>query len=194
MWDTVVHCATLWDTAFRITLQTCHTPSTSSNVYLTPEHHRWTLPEAVRRFPPPVGHHPLEGGVFEEHEQDTDEDSDDQEEVETGVLVEAHRRRLALQLAVVQVLVTLAPPEEHVSKVVREPTLVVLQDLPGQNFLQNFENQIIKISFRRTSGFVVKGSGVLIGLGFDKKERANLLWPLVLTRKGDKLFFSNGQN
>jgi hypothetical protein len=32
--------------------------------YLTPEHHGDALPEALSGLLPPVGHHPLEGGVL----------------------------------------------------------------------------------------------------------------------------------
>jgi len=66
------------------------------STHLAPEHHRRTLPEALVWLASPVADHPLEDGVFSEHEQDTDEDADDEQQIEAGVLVEVHRRRLAL--------------------------------------------------------------------------------------------------
>ena len=60
------------------------------SLYLAPEHHRRTLPEALVGLAAPVAHHPLEDGVFGEHEQYADDDSDDQEKVESSVLVEVH--------------------------------------------------------------------------------------------------------
>jgi len=45
-------------------------------VYLAPEHHRRTLPEALAGLATPVTHHPLKDGVLGEHEQDADDDAD----------------------------------------------------------------------------------------------------------------------
>jgi len=47
------------------------------SVYLAPEHHRRTLPEALVGLATPVTHHPLKDGVFGEHEQDADDDAND---------------------------------------------------------------------------------------------------------------------
>lgn len=95
--------------------------------YLTPKHHGVALPEARVGLLSPVGHEPLEGGVFEEHEQDADEDPDDEQQVEPGVLLEHHLGRLALQLVVVVVVVALGAAEVEVLQVLDEPALVVLQ-------------------------------------------------------------------
>jgi len=72
----------------------------TSGAYLAPEHHRRTLPEALVGFAAPVADHPLEDGVLGKHEHDADDDADDEQQVETGVLVEVQRRRLALQVTV----------------------------------------------------------------------------------------------
>ena len=100
----------------------------TTSPYLAPEHHRRTLPEALVRLASPVAHHPLENGVLGEHEQDADDDADDEQQVEPGVLVEVHRRRLALQLAVGRVVRAPASLEEQVAHVFREPAVMVLQD------------------------------------------------------------------
>ena len=62
------------------------------------------------RLGSPVGHKPLEGGMFEEHEENTNKDADNQQQIETSVLTKMHPFSLALQLAVVSVVVTLASP------------------------------------------------------------------------------------
>lgn len=82
--------------------------------HLTPKHHRRAFPEADGWLSSPVGHHPLEGGMFQKHEEDADEDPDEQQEVEPGMLVELHRGGLSLQLTVVRVVVALAASEEEV--------------------------------------------------------------------------------
>jgi len=106
--------------------------SLSCSLYLAPEHHRWTLPEALVGFAAPVAHHPLEDGVFGEHEQNADDDADDEQKVETGVLVEVHRRSLALQLAVGGLIRAPASLEEQVAQVVCEPAVVVVEQLLRQ--------------------------------------------------------------
>jgi len=65
-------------------------------VYLAPEHHGWTLPEALAGLASPVADEPLEDGVLGEHENDADDNADDQQKIESSVLVEVHGIRLSL--------------------------------------------------------------------------------------------------
>jgi len=104
----------------------------SASTYLAPEHHRRTLPEALVGFASPVANHPLEGGVLGEHEQDADDDADDKEKVESGVLVEVHRLRFALQLPAAGLVGAPVPLEVLIAQVVHEAAVLVLQYHPRQ--------------------------------------------------------------
>jgi len=70
--------------------------------------------------------------VLGEHEQNTDDDADDEQQIEAGVLREVHRRRLALQLAVVGMIRAPAALEEQLSQVIDETAVVVFEYLLGQ--------------------------------------------------------------